>query len=344
MIAASGPVLIVRLAAEGGEEGTRAALSAAGVEPDEPRWRRFGDRLVVAWPEELADAAVERLRGMTAIERVIVLRDGARLTSDWPLSGSSHVTLGQGVAGAGEPVLIAGPCTVESEARLMETALGVAEAGAHALRGGAFKPRTSPYSFGGLGERGLELLAMAGERTGLPLVSEVLESEQIDGVAAVIDVLQIGSRNMHNASLLFRAGAHPSGRPVLLKRGFGATVDELLNAAEYVLLGRLAGGHEAPGLMLCERGIRSFETSTRFSLDPGVIGVLKARTHLPVLADPSHAAGNRDLVVPLGRAAVAAGAHGLIVEVHLDPERAWCDGEHAIGLGEVRELARLRSS
>jgi 3-deoxy-7-phosphoheptulonate synthase len=336
-------VLIVRLAAEGAAEGVRALGAVLGLGSDDPRWRRYGERLVSAWPEPLAEATVDRLEKLDAVERVFVLRDGERLTSRWPLPGSSRVALGRGIAGGDEPVLIAGPCTVESEAQLMETAEGVAAAGAHALRGGAFKPRTSPYSFGGLGEKGLELLAAARAHTGLPVVSEVLEAEQLDRVAARIDVLQIGSRNMHNASLLFRAGAHPSGRPLLLKRGFGATVDELLHAAEYVLLGRLAAGHEAPGLMLCERGIRTFETSTRFSLDPGVIGVLKARTHLPVLADPSHAAGSRELVVPLGRAALAAGAHGLIVEVHLDPERAWCDGEHAIGLGDLGELASLRA-
>ena len=217
---------------------------------------------------------------------------------------------------------IAGPCAVESREQLLETAAIVRRAGATMLRGGAYKPRSSPYAFQGLGQEGLELLAEAKDQTGLPVVTEVLDARELEPVLEVADVLQIGSRNMQNYPLLAEAGR--SGRPVLIKRGLSSTLDELLMAAEYVL----REGNEA--VILCERGIRTFETAYRFTLDLAAVPVLKERSELPVIVDPSHAAGRRELVEPLSLAAAAAGADGLIVEVHPRPEEAICDGPQSL--------------
>jgi len=218
--------------------------------------------------------------------------------------------------------LIAGPCTVESRNMVIELAQEVKEAGAVALRGGAFKPRTSPYSFQGLAEEGLQYLAEAREATGLAVVTEVMASEQVDLVARYADVLQIGARNMQNYDLLRAAGGQP--KPVLLKRGLAATVDEWLLAAEYILK------QGNPNVMLCERGVRTFEQHTRFTLSLSVVPQLKLLTHLPVLVDPSHGTGRRDLVEPMARAAIACGADGLLIEVHDDPESAMLDGQQSI--------------
>jgi 3-deoxy-7-phosphoheptulonate synthase len=182
------------------------------------------------------------------------------------------------------------------------------------------------------------MMVAAGRECGLPICTEVLDTGCLELVAEKADLLQIGSRNMHNTSFLFALGAHPRGRPALLKRGFGATVDEFLAAAEYFLLGRLSAGHRDPGLILCERGLRTFETSTRFTLDIGAIPVLRRRTHLPVLVDPSHPAGDRTLVEALALAGIAAGAHGLLVEVHRDPEHAWCDAAQSLSPAQFTSL------
>ena len=213
---------------------------------------------------------------------------------------------------------IAGPCTVESRDQILDAAHAVKEAGAQLLRGGAYKPRTSPYSFQGLGEDGLGLLAEAKEATGMPIVTELMDVRDLDAVLEVADVIQLGARNMQNYTLLTEVGR--SGRPVLLKRGLTATLDELLMSAEYILK---EGNTD---VILCERGIRTFETGYRFTLDLMAVPVLKERTHLPVIVDPSHAAGRRDLVPSLSMAAAAAGADGVVVEVHPDPENAICDG------------------
>jgi 3-deoxy-7-phosphoheptulonate synthase len=218
--------------------------------------------------------------------------------------------------------LIAGPCAVETREQTLQTARRVAAAGASMLRGGAYKPRTSPHSFQGLGRLGLDILAEAREQTGLPVVTELTDVRELDAVLEVADVIQIGARNMHNAALLTEVGR--CGRPALLKRAPAATVDDLLAAAEYIL----AEGNDS--LTLCERGIRTFERSTRFTLDVSAVPVLKERTSLPVIVDPSHAAGRRELVRPLSLAAVAAGADGLIVEVHPNPASALCDGPQAL--------------
>ena len=227
--------------------------------------------------------------------------------------------------------LIAGPCAVESPEQVTSIARQVSAAGAQLLRGGAFKPRTSPYSFGGLGAEGLELLCRAGRETGLPVVSEITDPRQLP-LFREVDVLQVGARNMQNFELLRELGRQE--KPVLLKRSFGATVTELLQAAEYIL----AGGNER--VILCERGIRTFETDSRATLDVAGIAALKEQSHLPVLADPSHAAGRRGLVAPLALAAAAAGADGLMIEVHDRPEEALSDGRQALTCGEFARLAR----
>ena len=232
--------------------------------------------------------------------------------------------------GGDEIILIAGPCSVESRSQLIETAIAVREAGAHALRGGAFKPRTSPYTFQGMGEAGLEILAEARQITGMPVVTEVMSPEQIPLVSRYADVLQVGARNMQNYSLLHAVGE--SQQPVLLKRGMSATVEELLMAAEYIL------SHGNRRVILCERGIRTFEPSTRNTFDINAIPVLKTLTHLPVVADPSHGTGKWELVTPVARAAVAAGADGLIVEVHPNPAQALSDGAQSL---KPENFARL---
>jgi 3-deoxy-7-phosphoheptulonate synthase len=237
--------------------------------------------------------------------------------------------------GGGSFALIAGPCTVESEVQTIATARAVRDAGATMFRGGAYKPRTSPCAFQGLGRDGLELLAEARAQTGLPIVTECMDLRDLEAVLDVADIVQIGARNMQNYALLTEVGR--SGRPVLLKRGFSSTLDELLMAAEYVL----KEGNDA--VVLCERGIRTFEPSYRFTLDLTAVPVLKERTGLPVIVDPSHAAGRRELVGPLSMAAAAVGADGIIVEVHPAPERALCDGRQSLptaGFDEyVRQLA-----
>lgn len=227
--------------------------------------------------------------------------------------------------------LIAGPCAVESPEQVTSIARQVSAAGAQLLRGGAFKPRTSPYTFGGLGAGGLELLCRAGRETGLPVVSEITDPRQLP-LFREVDVLQVGARNMQNFELLRELGRQE--KPVLLKRSFGATVTELLQAAEYIL----AGGNER--VILCERGIRTFETDSRATLDVAGIAALKEQSHLPVLADPSHAAGRRGLVAPLALAAAAAGADGLMIEVHDRPAEALSDGRQALTCGEFARLAR----
>jgi len=227
--------------------------------------------------------------------------------------------------------LIAGPCTVETREQTLETARAVAATGASMLRGGAFKPRTSPYTFQGLGEEALTILAEAREETGLPLVTELMDPRHVEAVVDTTDVIQIGARNMSNFSLLAEVGR--ARKPVLLKRGLSATLEELLMAAEYVV----KEGNSR--VILCERGIKTFETAMRFTLDIGAVPVLKQETHLPVIVDPSHAAGRRDLVLPLARAAVAAGADGIIVEVHPAPEEALCDGPQQIPAAEFEDFA-----
>jgi 3-deoxy-7-phosphoheptulonate synthase len=234
----------------------------------------------------------------------------------------------------GGPALavIAGPCSVESEHQIVTAARAVRAAGATALRGGAFKPRTSPYAFQGLGETGLRILADVREETGMPIVTEIVDAHDVDLVVEYADMLQVGTRNMQNFALLQAVGG--AGKPVMIKRGMTATYEEWLMAAEYVAQrGNL-------DIVLCERGIRTFEPATRNTLDIAAVPVVQAASHLPVIVDPSHAAGRRDLVVPLSRAAIGVGADGIIIDVHPDPEVALCDGPQALQGQELRALAQ----
>jgi len=232
--------------------------------------------------------------------------------------------------GGSEFVVIAGPCAVESESQLLETAEAVAESGASILRGGAYKPRSSPYAFQGLGVEGLKILRKAREATGLAIVTEVMSEDDVELIAEYADIMQVGTRSMENYALLEALGG--CGRPVLLKRGMTATLEELLRSAQIVA----AAGN--PQIILCERGIRTFETATRNTLDIAAVPVLKAVSHLPVIVDPSHAGGVRSLVSPLSRAAVVVGADGLIVEVHPAPEQALSDGNQSLDFAEFRDM------
>jgi len=232
--------------------------------------------------------------------------------------------------GGDEVIIMAGPCSVESREQTLEAAEAVVRAGAKVLRGGAYKPRTSPYSFQGLGEEGLKILKEASEKTGLAVVTEVMSPEKVELVVSYADILQVGARNMQNYSLLEAVGK--STRPVLLKRGLMSTIEELLMAAEYIL----ANGN--PNVMLCERGIRTFEKYTRNTLDISAVPIIKQLSHLPVIIDPSHAAGKRELVEPLSKSAIAAGADGLIIEVHPHPEKALSDGAQSLHPEEFETL------
>lgn len=259
---------------------------------------------------------------LPGVDRVVPISRPYKLASREFIQGNSSFSLDSIQVGGNGIVIIAGPCSVESRSQLMEVAWAVREAGAHILRGGAFKPRTSPYSFQGLGQAGLELLAEARQATGLPVVTEVISPELVELVSQYSDVLQIGARNMQNYALLHATGE--CQLPVLLKRGNSATIEELLMAAEYIL------SHGNRRVMLCERGIRTFERSTRNTTDINAIPVLKSLTHLPVIIDPSHSTGNWQFVESIARAGIAAGADGLIVEVHSHPEEALSDGSQSL--------------
>lgn len=306
------------------QQALRQRLEGTGVTVAHP-----GGEVLVLEGEtfRLDGESLRLLPGVRAVQR---------LTEPYPLAArTGHpedtvVSVGKARIGR-DFCLIAGPCAVESPEQVTSITRQVSAAGAQLLRGGAFKPRTSPYTFGGLGAEGLELLCRAGRETGLPVVSEITDPRQLS-LFREVDVLQVGARNMQNFELLRELGRQE--KPVLLKRSFGATVTELLQAAEYIL----AGGNER--VILCERGIRTFEPDSRATLDVAGIAALKEQSHLPVLADPSHAAGRRELVAPLALAAAAAGADGLMIEVHDRPEEALSDGRQALTCGEFARLAR----
>jgi 3-deoxy-7-phosphoheptulonate synthase len=264
-----------------------------------------------------------RLAALPGVHEIIhVTKPYKQVSREWK-PDATVVRLPGGLSVGGDEVLVmAGPCSVESERQILDAARAVREAGATVLRAGAFKPRSSPYSFQGLGHAGLDLLARAREETGLLIVTEVMDSEDMDAVARTADIIQIGARNMQNYSLLKRAGR--SGKPVLLKRGLSATIQELLLSAEYIL----AAGN--PNVILCERGVRGFDPATRNLFDLSAIAVVHGLSHLPIIADPSHGTGHRDMVIPMARAAVAAGADGLLVEVHPHPDRALSDGAQSL--------------
>ncbi len=273
------------------------------------------------------------LEGQPGVDRVVPILKPYKLASAQMTHGERTVLDIDGrKVGGSSFALIAGPCTVESREQTMETARAVKEAGATLLRGGAYKPRSSPYAFQGLGQEGLRLLAEAKAETGLPIVTELMDVADLEAVLEVADVIQIGARNMQNYPLLEEIGR--AGRPALLKRGLSSTLDELLMAAEYILK------EGNPNVMLCERGIRTFETAYRFTLDLMAVPVLKELSHLPVIVDPSHAAGRRDLVGPLSLAAAAVGADGIIVEVHPNPDEAICDGPQQLRAGDFAEYSQ----
>jgi 3-deoxy-7-phosphoheptulonate synthase len=289
----------------------------------------LGDERLIQW---------EHLELLPGVERVVRILKPYKLASREARPENTIVRIGNVAVGGEEIVFIAGPCAVESRGQILETARAVRQAGAHMLRGGAYKPRSSPYSFQGMAEEGLKLLAEARDETGLPVVTEVMAIEQVETVARYADMLQIGARNMQNFPLLQEVGR--SGHPVLLKRGISATVEEWLMAAEYLL----SSGNSR--VVLCERGIRTFETATRNTTDINAIPVVKRLSHLPVIVDPSHSTGRGEYIESVSRAAIAAGADGLIIEVHPHPEEALSDGaqslrpeEFAAALAQVKRIA-----
>jgi len=308
------------------EDATESQIQAIGdklkklgfdIHPD-----RGVNRTVLGIVGDTHDLDIRSLEVEDGVSEVLRVTEPYKLASRSFHPTDTVIRLGAVEIGGEEVVVIAGPCAVESEQQIHQIAALVREAGARILRGGAFKPRSSPYSFQGLGEKGLRYLQEAGKAQGLFTVSEVMEINTVDQVSKHIDILQIGARNMQNFPLLKEMGKLK--KPILLKRGLAATIEELLMAAEYIM----SSGN--PNVILCERGIRTFETYTRNTLDISAIPVVKKRSHLPMFADPSHGTGRRDKVAPMARAAVAAGADGLIIEVHHQPDRALSDGPQSI--------------
>jgi 3-deoxy-7-phosphoheptulonate synthase len=312
---------------------TRAAIllaaAEAGLRAQTMEDGRGGEVIALA-----GSLPIEPLQ-LAGIERVEAVHKPYMLAS-LEARPRSTVTVGDVVIGGDTPVTIAGPCSIEPGDGLVEIARSVKAAGATMLRGGAFKPRSSPYSFQGLGEEGLRALAVAREATGLPVVTEVMEPEQVDLVAGYADMLQIGSRNMANFPLLKRLGTVST--PVLLKRGFSATLEEFLMSAEYIM----ASGN--PNVVLCERGIRGFDAAFRFNLDLNVVPAIREVSHLPVMVDPSHGTGRRSLVRRMSMAGLASGADGLVIEVHPDPDTALSDGYQTITPAELARIQRFGSA
>ena len=294
---------------------------------------RGEERTIVAAVGSGRRHEIEALQAAPGVDNVVPIAQPYKLVSRQVRPGGTVVDVAGVRIGNGEPVVvIAGPCSVESRDQLLTTARAVKKAGARLLRGGAYKPRTSPYDFQGLGEEALELLSEARRETGLPVVTEVMSTEDVDTICEHADMLQVGARNMQNFALLRRLAT--VDKPVLLKRGPSATVKEWLLAAEYLL----SGGN--PNVVLCERGIKTFETETRNTIDLAAVALAKELSHLPVIADPSHGTGRRSLIGPLSKAAIAVGADGLIIEVHPNPERALSDGPQSLDCREFQAMMR----
>lgn len=281
-----------------------------------------GDRVSIGVLNNKGPVDAALFIGLAGVKEAIPITKPYKLVSRETKPEDTSIQIGETIIGKGNLTIIAGPCAVEDREQAMTIAEHVKTAGAHLFRGGAFKPRTSPYSFQGLGEEGLKILAEVRERTGMPVVTEVMDFQTFDLVEHYADIVQIGTRNMQNFSLLKRAGE--SYRPILLKRGMAATIEEWLMAAEYIMA---QGNHQ---VILCERGVRTFVHHSRNTLDLSAIPVVKKESHLPIVVDPSHAAGRRDQVLPLSRAAAAASAHGLMVEVHHQPDQALSDGAQSL--------------
>jgi len=286
--------------------------------------------VIAAVGEERGQADLRILEALETVEAVMPVQQPFKLASRETKSQPSEIPVNGISIGGKQLVVMAGPCSVESQSQMIEVAEAVKAAGATILRGGAYKPRTSPYAFQGLKEQGLKYLAEARKRTGLPVVTEVLETESVELVAEYADILQIGARNVQNFSLLKRVAE--SGKPVLLKRGMSTSIQEWLLSAEYIL----SGGN--PRVILCERGIRTFETATRFTLDLNAVPVVKKLSHLPVIVDPSHGTGHWDLVAPMAKGAIGCGADGLIIEVHPRPEEALSDGPQSLKPAKFAQL------
>jgi len=274
--------------------------------------------------------ALISLENAPGVESVVPIRQPFKLVGRELKSKQTVIPVGDISIGGSQFIVIAGPCSVESRVQLLQTAMAIKKAGATILRGGAFKPRTSPYDFQGLEEEGLKLLAETRDKTSLKICTEILTTEQVDLVAEYADVLQVGARNMQNFSLLKKVGM--TRKPILLKRGLSATVKEFLMSAEYIL----SGGNDK--VILCERGIRTFETMTRNTLDLSAVPLLKELSHLPVIVDPSHGTGKRSLIAAMSKSSVAAGADGLMIEVHPNPEEAWSDGPQSLNFAEFEEV------
>ncbi len=291
-----------------------------------------GEERVVIGAVGIGDVTpcLEALEAMDQVEKAVAISAPYKFVSREFRKENTVIRVNGAEFGGSEFTVIAGPCSVESEDQIMRAAEGVAKAGAKLLRGGAFKPRTSPYDFQGLQEDGLKLLRKAKEATGLAIVTEVMSDQNVPLVAEYADILQIGARNMQNFALLKALGG--VGKPILLKRGMSSTIKELLMSAEYIV------AHGNSEVILCERGIRTFETETRNTCDITAVAVLKEKTHLPVLLDPSHATGRRSLVPPLAKAGVAIGADGLMIEVHPNPEQAWSDGRQSLYIEQFQRL------
>jgi 3-deoxy-7-phosphoheptulonate synthase len=307
--------------------GVVKALEAMGCKPHPTRG---ADRTVIGVVDARQGADFSHLEGTPGVEQVIPITKAYKMVSREFRPQNTIVNVNGVAVGGKSFVVMAGPCAVENRDQVMSAARAVRDSGASILRGGAFKPRTSPYSFQGLGEEGLRILLAAKRETGLPIVTEVISPELVPLVSEYADILQIGARNMQNYALLEAVGK--IRKPVLLKRGMMSTVEELLMAAEYVL----SNGNQQ--VILCERGIRTFENATRNTLDISAVPVIKRNSHLPIIVDPSHAAGHTEFVIPLALAAVAAGADGIIVEVHPSPETAWCDGVQSLSLDMFDEM------
>jgi 3-deoxy-7-phosphoheptulonate synthase len=280
------------------------------------------ERVVVGVMGSIPPDFKDEMELMNGVAEVILISKPYKLASKEFHPDDTIIKVGDAVIGGPDPVIMAGPCSVEDEEQMVSTAKAVKAAGATVLRGGAFKPRTSPYSFRGMGEDGLKLLQLAKQETGLPIITEVMATADVETVAKYADILQIGARNMQNYNLLDEVGL--IGKPVMVKRGLAASYEEWLLAAEYVM----AGGNEQ--VILCERGVRGFETFTRFTLDVAAVPVIKRLSHLPIVVDPSHSTGKWYLVTPVALASIAAGAHGLLIEVHPNPDQAKCDGPQSL--------------
>jgi 3-deoxy-7-phosphoheptulonate synthase len=324
--------MVVVMAAEADEADVQAVVTLVETAGGEAFVSRGVNRTIIGLVGDVEQFGTLNLRGMRGVADVVRISVPYKLVSRENHPDRSVVRVGGVPIGPDTMTLIAGPCAVETPEQTLEAAQMAQAAGATLLRGGAFKPRTSPYAFQGLGEKGLRILAEVRSETGMPIVTEVVDAHDVELVSSYADMLQVGTRNMQNFALLQAVGG--SGKPVMLKRGFNATIEEWLMAAEYIAQrGNL-------DIVLCERGIRTFEKATRNTLDISAVPVAQRLSHLPVIIDPSHSGGHRELVLPLTRAAIAVGADGVIIDVHPHPEAALCDGPQALVNGDLRELAK----